>query len=76
MALRLESGAMKLTTVNFDGIVKETRTGANTWFNAICLLHPAVHKGKQTPWDVVYGDYSRLVDEEVVKAAEMMQKMV
>lgn len=67
---------MKLTTVKFDGIVNENRTGKDTWFNALCLLHPAVHKGKNTPWDVVFGDYSRFVDEEVVKANGIMQQLV
>lgn len=73
---RNENGSMKLTTVKFDGIVNENRTGKDTWFNALCLLHPAVHKGKNTPWDVVFGDYSRFVDEEVVKANGIMQQLV
>merc|ERR1712137_1184942 len=47
-----EDGSMRLTTVQFDGVVVEKRTQKETWFNAICLLHPAAHKGKNTPWDV------------------------
>ena len=67
---------MRLTTVQFDGVVVEKRTQKETWFNAICLLHPAAHKGKNTPWDVVYGDMSPLNEEDVLRAMKIVQSMV
>jgi hypothetical protein len=71
-----EDGSMRLTTVQFDGIVTDQRTNKMTWFNAICLLHPAVHKGKNTPWDVVYGDFSTLEESDVLGAVKIMQSLV
>ena len=67
---------MKLTSIKFDGIALDTRTNKETWFNAICLLHPASHKGKNTPWNVVYGDFSPIDDEYVEQAKEQLQQMV
>lgn len=68
---------MKLTTIKFDGIAVEERTGLETWFNAICLLHPAAHKTKSyVPWNVVYGDFSPIADDDVQSAIEIMAKAV
>ena len=67
---------MKLTTIKFDGIVTEERTKKETWFNAICLLHPAAHQGKNTPWDVVYGDFTPFKDEDVIMAKDILQNLV
>jgi len=57
-----------------DGIVKEHRTGNETWFNSIVLLHPAARTdvGSSSPWDVVYGDFSPLDDSDVVLAAKIL----
>jgi len=57
-----------------NGIVSEQRTGIETWFNSIILLHPAARSdvGSSSPWNVVYGDFSPLIDSDVILAAKIL----
>lgn len=72
-----DDNTLNLTTVVFSGVEIEPRTGLETWFNAICLLHPAAHKSKTyVPWDVVYGDFSPINDDDVQTAIDVMAKAV
>jgi len=70
-----EDNTMVLTTEKFEGVAIEQRTGLETWFNAICLLHPQAHPNKSIiPWDVVYGDFSKMDNEDVQAAIDIMAK--
>mmetsp|Transcript_3758 Transcript_3758/g.11191 ORF Transcript_3758/g.11191 Transcript_3758/m.11191 type:complete len:337 (+) Transcript_3758:91-1101(+) len=79
----LSGDRMRVTTKPFEAVVQEPRTGTDTWFNAVCLLHPAAH-GKATGndgaddaerlWDVVYGDGFALNNDDVIQAKKIMDE--
>ena len=72
----MENDTMKLVSQIFPGFFEDDRTpGKTSWFNSILLLHKAmnpVERGKH--WDVVFGDYTPIEDEHVLKVSELMKE--
>ena len=59
-----------------EAVVFHDGVGKETWFNSICLLHPAGQpndQGKSSPWNVTYGDGQSIDSNDVERAAETLK---
>jgi hypothetical protein len=71
----LENGAMRVTSIVFAPIRRDSRNGVETWFNAVVLLHPGAHPEKVDAskfWNVTYGDHSQMANEDVLACKNIM----
>jgi len=59
-----------------EGIRFDERIKKHIWFNSIVLLHPSAQRGQisEIPWNVTYGDFSEINNEDVLMAQEVMDQ--